>query len=217
MIPIYFETLLEFFVIKIGTGWVFSTLYMRLLVVIFFAISLNSIFSFFSKTRKLKMWVTFLIAVAPGIGISMIRPVWQGEYGSVEQLKNLPDLDISGLRNETKGMFSSGKGNQIVAFFTSNCPHCMNCSKKLGINIEAGMTLPVTTFFPGEADDANRFLDKNRGSEFNSYCLSDSTFLNNAGQSFPVTFLIDKDGKTLNYWKGDVVNYNALDYLLDME
>ncbi|MCG8575852.1 MAG: hypothetical protein MI810_13275 [Flavobacteriales bacterium] len=217
VIPLFFNDLLEFFVTKLGSGWVFSTLFIRLLVVIMLTICLREIFSLWKKSRKIKVWIIFLIALLPGIGISMLHPVYVGDYGTPAANTEEIELDITELSQATGNEFELGEGNHIIAFFTSTCPHCKATSNKLGINVEAGQKVPVTVFFPSLREDADRFLNENRGTKFDSYCISDQVFTNNAGNSFPITFLVDKDGKTLNYWRGDVISYNVLDDLLDME
>ena len=217
VIPFYFDSILDTMVQSMGIGWVFSTIYIRLMVVIFFAIFLNALFASFNKTRKLnKVWITFLIALGPGFGISMLHPIWQGDYGRPAQPEAHFNLDVEQLQIESDGAFETGE-KQIVSFFTTGCPHCMATSRKLGKNKAAGMKLPVTAFFPGERPDAQIFIDNNLGESFDFHTISDSTFLMNAGSSFPVTFLIDQNGKTLQFWGGDVLSFNVLDDLLDME
>lgn len=216
LIPFFFDQILTTFVVKLGIGWVFSTLYIRLLVIVFFAIFLNSLFASFEKTRKLnKVWITFLIALAPGFGISMISPIYVGDYGRPAQNESLKQLDIDQLSIESNGQFTTGK-KQIVSFFTTGCPHCMSTSRKLGKNKAAGMELPVTAFFPGTKEDAQIFINRNHGELFDFHAVSDTTFIDNAGNSFPVTFLIDEKGQTLKSWGGDVLSFQVLDDLMEM-
>lgn len=214
LIPWFFDDLLFYMVINFGTGWVFTTFFIRFLVILMLTIALKYLFSFWSKTAKLKIWVIFLIALLPGFGISFIAPIYQGDYGLV-QYETRP-LNFTELEAVTNGKFQKTDGYEVIAFFDQGCPHCKRTSFKLGVNIAAGQTTPVTAFFPGDESTMKRFLEENNGSSFSSYVIPDAIFVGNAGIAFPSTFLVDKDGNTINHWTGDVVNYSTLDYLLDL-
>lgn len=216
IIPIYFNEILEVFVVDLSAGWVFSTIYIRLLVIIFFAIALNFSFSIWSKTKSMKFWIVLLIAIGPGFGISFITPIYQSDYGFVQK-ENLPELNIDLLKSGTNENFQLAEGYQIIAFFTSGCPHCKKVSQKLGVNILAGQELPVIAFFPGLKENSDAFIEQNGGEEFSKYTIADSVFMSNAGAVYPSTYLVDKNGKTINHWTGDVINFSTLDYFLDSE
>lgn len=215
LIPIFFNELLQYMVVNLGTGWVFSTIYLRLMVIVFLAVGLNFIFSSFEKTKKIKFWITFLIALLPGFGISFIEPIYEGDYGYV-QSENLPELKLEELNTATNGAFKKSENMQIVCFFTSTCPHCKALSRKLGMNIQGGQQIPVNAFFPGDEESRKSFIAENNGAEFNSYAIEGELFIANAGNTFPATYLIDKDGKTLNYWSGDHINFSTLDYFMNL-
>ena len=216
IIPVFFEELLALFVTKLSAGWVFSTIYIRILVIIFFAVFLNLLFSNFEKTRKIKFWVVFLIAIVPGFGLSFISPIYEGDYGYVQK-EDLPQLNIEQLKEATQDQLEIEKEYEIIAFFTSTCPHCMSTSKKLGMNISAGQEIPVTAMFPGDKASAEGFLSANGGEAFTYFVIEGEPFAMNAGGSFPSTFLVNKKGETVNHWRGDVLNYSALDHLLSLE
>lgn len=215
-IPIFYTELLEFSVVFLSAGWVFSTIYLRLLVIIFLAIALNILFSYSKRLRKIRFGVVFLIALLPGFGISFISPIYEDDYG-ITQNEDPPILDIDLLKNETGGEFKITGNYILVAFLSTNCGHCMALSRKLGINQKAGQTIPIHSFFPGEEEYSSDFLKSNNGQAFQSYNITDTAFISQAGSSFPSTYLIDKDGKTINHWRGDVINYSTLDYFLDLD
>ncbi len=215
LIPIYFNDLLQILVVKLGSGWVFSTIYLRLMVIIFLAVSLNFLFKAFEKTRKLKFWITFIIAILPGIGISFIAPIYEGDYGYVQN-SQLPELSMASLQEATNNAFELNGEQQIVCFFTSTCPHCKALSRKLGMNIQGGQNIQVNAFFPGENEARESFINENNGTEFKSFTIDGELFVQNAGNTFPATYLIDKDGNTLNFWSGDHINFSTLDYFLDL-
>ena len=215
LIPIYYDDLLEFMVIHFHSGWVFTTLFLRFLNVIVLTIGLRYLFSIWPKTAKFKLWLLFLIALLPGLGISFIAPVYQGDYGTTSYSEN--KLDIEQLKSATNNKFGLKEGYQIVAFFDVGCPHCKRLSHKFGVNLDAGQKVPVTSFFPAEKDAVDNFLHENNGESFTAFSIPDSVFIANAGISFPSTYLIDKEGKTVKHWIGDLVNYTALDELLGLE
>jgi hypothetical protein len=216
LISYFLEDILSFFVVNLSSGWVFTTIYVRLLVIIAFAIFLNILFSMWKKTAKMKFWVVFLIALGPGFGISFISPIYQGDYGYTQNTV-LNDLNISQLQSGTDNQFELSKGNQLIAFFTSGCPHCKNVSQKLGKNIEAGQEIPVYAFFPGPKENSDTFIVENGGEKFTHFNIVDSIFMANAGVVYPSTYLVDENGKTINQWTGDVINFSTLDFFLDSE
>lgn len=215
IIPIFFYESLEIFVIKLGSGWVFSSIFIRFLVIVFFTIGLSFIFSAFEKTRRIKFWILFLIALIPGFGISFIAPIYETDYGYVQN-QELPELNLEELSSATNNAFEFSSEQQIICFFTSTCPHCKALSHKLGLNNAAGQDIDITVFFPSTKEDRERFILENNGATFNSHSIDKEVFLSNAGSTFPATFLIDKNGKTINFWIGDQVNFSTLDYFLNL-
>ena len=214
--PFYFESILFFSVANIGLGWVITTILIRLIVILFLTIVLVQIFSFFVRLKKIKTWIVFLIAIAPGFGISFISPIYETDYG----LRN----DDFPLNNQAVLSDSTGvdivpkNGYAVCAFFTTTCPHCMAASQKLGINIEGGQKTPVYTFFPGTLEDTENFLKVNNGSKFQYFLIDNADlFLNTSGGVFPSIFVINSKGETEYHWNGDEMNYSALDYLKSLE
>lgn len=214
--PLYFDSLLSGIVETTGLGWVFSTILIRLLVIIFLAISLRLIFSMFAKTKTLKVWLIFLIALLPGFGISFISPIYITDYGMLTDDMKLENIEV--LEIEIGGKLILEDSYNLVAFFTTSCPHCKAASEKLGANIKGGQKIQVTAIFPGEEGDTHAFLEEHKGLDFTSYLIDhDDLFLDLSGGTFPSMFLLDKDGKTVYHWTGDQLNYTGLDYLKSLE
>ncbi|MDA7803960.1 hypothetical protein N8987_05230 [Crocinitomix sp.] len=215
IIPIFFYELLEFLVAKLSAGWVFSSIFIRFLVIIFFAIALSFIFSAFEKTKRIKFWIIFLIALIPGFGISFIEPIYETDYGYFQH-NDPPAVNLNELATNTNNAFKFSNELQIICFFTSTCPHCMVTSHKLGMNIAGGQNIDVTVFFPSTKEDRERFINDNNGAAFNSYSIDQEVFLTNAGNTFPATFLVNKNGETINFWSGDQLSFSTLDYFLGL-
>lgn len=214
--PLNFNLILETIVVKMGLGWVFTTILIRLIVIILVALSLRLLTRAFQKTSKIKTWILVAIAFPVGFGISFISPIYITDYGMLTddmKLENIEALEI-----EIGGKLILEDSYNLVAFFTTSCPHCKAASEKLGANIKGGQKIPVTAIFPGEEGDTHTFLEEHKGQNFTSYLINhDDLFLDLSGGTFPSMFLLDKDGKTIYHWTGDQLNYTGLDYLKSLE
>ena len=215
LISIFYNDTLFYMVASLGTGWVFTTIFLRIAVMLSFWICVRYELSIWAVTRKIKGWLVFVIAMAGGFGISMISPIYQGDYGYVQFEK--PQLNVQRLSDATNGKFALAEGHQVVTFFEIECPHCRALCNKLGTNIAGGQKAPVATFFMAPQEEIDKFLNDNNGSKMKGFPLDPPVFLDNAGFSFPSTFLIDKTGAVVNHWNGDNINFSALDYLMDLE
>lgn len=216
LIPLNYYYLIGFSVVHLKAGWVFSTFFLRFLVIILFVLSLNLIFDFFKKTRKIKFGYVFLIGMIPGFGISFLSPIYNTDYGDLSD--KLVIEDLSELQEMTDGAYHVENQRHIVGFFSVDCGHCKNVSAKIGINQMGTQELEVHAFFAASIEDIKQFQENNYGREFHSYQIADvKKFLDLSGFEMPSIFLIDRDGTTMKHWTGDVVNYTALDYLSQLE
>ena len=216
LLPIYYDDVLVFLVTKVGAGWVFGTIYIRVLVIAFFAIGLYALFQLGDRLKKIKFIWVFLIAIGPGFGISFIEPIYQNDYGTynsdfkpenIVQLEEYMPIDLS-----------NSKEKKLIAFFTTSCPHCKVASRRIGYNFEGGQNIKMNAIFPGTMEDADSFIADNNGSEFNYYAIdNDSLFLALSGGSFPSLFLLSNENEVISHWTGDGINYSCLDYLANEE
>ena len=214
-IPFFYEEILNFFVVKLHSGWVFGSIYIRLLVIIFVAIAVHLIFSLLKKTKRIRFLWVFLLAIIPGFGISFIYPIYNTDYGLFHDEMKLSN--INELEKATDGQYEFNGKQQILLFVTTSCPHCKSVSKKLGTNLKAGQDLPVHAFFPIDNDESKKFLIQNNAEEFHSYSISENdSFVKFAGHTFPSLYLIDNKGNTKLHFTGDVINYTALDHFLTL-
>lgn len=215
-IPLSFERLVHFLVSELGIGWVNSTIILRIIVILLFTISLKNTFALISATRSIRSFYVMLIAIIPGFGISFISPIYTTDYGMLDDhLKLTYAKEIE--QNLTKQIFPAGKLH-VVAFFTLSCNHCEHASQKLGLNQKGGQKIPVIALFPASEGKPDKFLKSKNGEHFTPYSLTDDQlFVKAAGAEFPSIFLINSDGTTLRHWKGDNLNYTALDYLKSLE
>jgi len=215
LIPFKFYYLLFTLVIDLNSGWVFGTFFIRALVIIFFTIGLHLIFSHFKKTQKIKFIYTLLMSLLPGFGISFIQPIYNVDYGlySTEY-----KLDYEDFKMTTGELLDNEKNNHIIAFFTPDCGHCQTASYLIGINEMAGQEINTYAIFNSDMASIQKFLGDNQGDEFFAHNIGDmDKYLYYSEFEFPSIYLLDSEGTTLNHWTGDMFNYSALDYILDME
>ena len=216
LIPVFFENAIVFLVSKLGLGWVFSSVLLRVLVIVLFSVSLYQFFQLSQRLARLRFWLVLLIGLLPGFGISFISPIYVTDYGMFGD--DLILTDINELETSTGQKILSDGKYTLVAFFTTTCPHCQAASKRIGVNFDGGQLIPVTAIFPGSEGDTQKFLETNHGENFNALIIdNDDLFLKTSNGVFPSIFLIDKSGKTLNHWIGEELNYTGLDYLKSLE
>ena len=133
-VAIEYETVLYFFVLKLGLGWVYSSIFIRIIVAFFFIIGLNSIFKIFKRTRKVKKWRVVLIGIVPGFFISFgISPIYDIDYGMLND--NLKLETLADLSADTNGTYSHSERHELIAFLDVGCAHCKMALKKLLMNL----------------------------------------------------------------------------------
>lgn len=215
--PFYFDTLLDYTVQHTPLGWVMTTILIRLIVIVFFIVALKNLFAAFQKTKKLKTWIIVLIGLIPGFFISFaIAPIYNTDYGLFNDGVKLENVE--GIEAATNGTFVNESRPTLIAFVTTTCPFCKLACRKLGKNLKKGQNIKVDFIFPGNREDADRFLEENNGTEFNGHLMPDDpTFMGYAGYNFPSIFVVNVNGETDYHWIGDQMNYSALDYLLSLE
>lgn len=209
-ISLKFEENLEKIIYLINSGWVFSSITLRVLICLSFARGVQLIVKNFKPNWNVIL--IFSIGFIMGFGVSFISPIYETDYGDLS--KSDMNVDVKNLSNLTKNEFQFPYQASIITFFTSDCPHCKAASKKLGFVQSIGNTPPIFSFFPGNKEDTERFLNENNGKNFLYYLVENTEeFVNITQGTFPTIFLLDADGNTIKCWVGDQVNYTALDFI----
>lgn len=217
LLSMYLNDVLFYMVASFHTGWLFSSIFIRLLVILLFALGLREIFSISTKLGRLKFVYIFLIALLPGFLLSFaLSPIYQYDYGNFGALQPFGDPAVLNEGTENKSFLLDQEYN-LIAFFTTDCPHCKLACQRISATTNGDEKLSVNLFFPGNEVDTKRFLTENNGLKFDYHLTADNVFMNFAGFAFPSIFLVDKTGKTILHWTGDELNYNALDYLSSLE
>jgi len=196
---------------KTGIGWVASTIITRTLVCLSFARGIQILLKTFLP--KLNTILVFIGGLVVGFGVSFLTPIYQSDYGDFSTTDLT--IDHKGLSEITNGKYQIKKEPYIVAFFTTNCPHCKEASKHLGFLSQQNKLPPIVAIFPGNKNNTEKFIAKHNGQTFERYRLEDNEefFLDNSGAGFPSIFLINEKGETVKHWFGALLNYSALDYL----
>jgi hypothetical protein len=168
LISFEYEAVLYFFVLKIGLGWVYSSIYIRIIVAFLFIIGLNSIFKTFKKTSKIKKWVTILIGLVPGFFVSfIISPIYDIDYGLLDDKLKLEQF--ADLSEDTNFSYVHTDSHELIAFLDVGCGHCEMALKKMNANFTAGQNVPINLFFHNDSADVNRFLDENNSHHLNHH------------------------------------------------
>lgn len=216
-IPFFYTDLVRNTVLYLPIGWVVSSILIRLIVIVFFILFLKNTFQAFEQTRKIKNWVTVIIALVPGFFLSFaISPIYDIDYGMFDDGLKLPSRQE--VVTATENHYQASEGHEIMAFLDVGCGHCRLACQKLSINKEAGQTIPINLFFAGEKADIDHFIDENNGNNLDYHILqTEDSFVHLAGFEFPSIYLIKPNGETAYHWVGEKMNYSALDYLLDLE
>lgn len=215
LIGMQFYYTLFVFVTALKSGWVFGSIFVRLLVIIFTIIGLNLIFKSFEKTATLKYIWTVIMGAILGFGISFITPIYNSDYGDFSDSET---LNFEVLDSVAADVIKESPEQKVVAFFSTDCGHCKTTAFFLGINQEAGQSIPIYAFFNDYLDNVEVFLNENNGANFRTHIIGDmNQFLHLSGAIFPSVFLLDEYNNTIKHWSGDVVNYTALDEILAIE
>jgi len=215
--PFYFQEILIFSVVKIGLGWVISTVLIRLAVILFFIIALNAILLVIKKGNRTKLWIVLAAGIGPGFLLSFaIEPIYDIDYFMLGD--NLELSEFNQLEEASSQSYQRENHSEVLAFLDVGCGHCQLACQKFGINKEAGQTTPIHLFFANDSTDVHHFLESNKGQDLTTHFLKDeASFITFAGFEFPSIFVIDSTGKTTYHWVGERMNYTALDYLLSLE
>jgi thioredoxin-related protein len=210
-ISIFFNDSLANLVRKAPTGWVLSSIVLRIIISLSFARGFQLAVKVLRP--KIKSFLIFIAATLIGFGISFsFQPIYNTDYGNFGTTKK--SINIDNLKLETNQEFNLNGSNSIITFFTTDCSHCMEASKRLGYAQSIGNTPQIIALFPGNIDDTENFLDKNNGQHYKIHIIDNDTFFGEtAGGSFPSIFLVDKNGATIQHWFGDGLNYSALDLI----
>ncbi|MFT5822833.1 MAG: hypothetical protein ACI8ZM_004090 [Crocinitomix sp.] len=216
-IALEYEAVVYFFVLKLGLGWVYSSIFIRIIVAFLFIIGLNSIFKIFKRTRTVKKWIVVLIGIVPGFFISFgISPIYDIDYGMLDDKLKLETF--AELPNDTNDTYVHSGGSELIAFLDVGCEHCKMALKKLNANVAAGQVIPIHLFFHNDSSDVLNFMGNNNEESITlHYLQNEGQFIEHAGFEFPSIFLMNPQSETNYHWVGDEMNYSALDYLLSLE
>jgi len=205
-----FNNALSNLVSKSPMGWVSSSIILRLIISLSFARGLQLFVQNFVSI--IKPIFIFLIGILLGFGVSFITPIYTTDYSEM----NATDLqlDFDKLSLKTNNSILLNDKPIVIAFFSTNCPHCKTTSKLLGTSVNAGKSPKVYALFTGAKNDAENFIIENKGKNFKTILINDDAFFVKAsGGAFPSIFLLNAKGKTLRHWSGEL-SYPALDFII---
>jgi hypothetical protein len=207
-----FNDSLSNFVSKVSVvGWVTGSVILRLVISLAFARGIQLVYKSFTKNSR--SILVFSIGTLVGFTIVFIaQPIYAIDYGSFGTTDF--SINMEDLSKEVGEDISLNDKDALVVFFSTNCGSCIEMSNKIG-KLQAMEKSPqVIALFPGKEEDAIDFMNTNNGTGFRYYMIDNDTYFQEAANYvFPSIFLVGKDGKTIQHWEGNLMNYTAFDLL----
>lgn len=155
------------------------------------------------KTEKSSSWLSLLIIIPFFCLPFIISPLYIEDFESKSMSYNKKATDweiIESKFSEIK--ININEGEYIIAFFSTNCLHCNQLAKILGVtNRGFGSKKQILIVFPGNEKDSKSFIDRNKA-DFPFIRVTPDEFTKVAGFAFPSIFSI-KNGEILKHWTGD--------------
>jgi len=218
-IPFYFQDLLVFSVMKLGLGWVMTTILLRFFVILFFIFALNALLLLIKRGKRTRFVIVLAIGIVPGFFLSFaIEPIYDIDYFMLGDELVIENEKFVELEAATDSSYQRRNRYEVLAFLDVGCDHCQKACEKFGINKSAGQKVPIELFFANDSANVTHFLETYNGKDLSHHYLdSEKSFVKFAGYEFPSIFLIDPNEKTEYHWIGERMNYTALDYLLRLE
>lgn len=174
--------------------------YLTLAVIPFLVIAIISIRK---KTEKRNYWFSLLVIIPVLILPFIVSPLFIEDFESKSNQyeKNESDWVIIETKFADKNI-ELNEGKYIVAFFSTNCTHCNQLAKILGVSTRGfNSKKKIILVFPGNEKDTREFMNRNKV-DYPYIRVTPDEFTKVAGFAFPSIFSIE-NGKVLKQWTGD--------------
>lgn len=163
------------------------------------------------KTDKTNSWFSLLVII-PIISLPfIISPLFIEDYenNSYEYKKSSNDWEIIEKKFTEKNI-DINQGDYIVAFFSTNCVHCNELAKILGVSTRGfNSSKKILLVFPGNLEDTNNFLDRNK-IDYPFVRVTPQQFTKVAGFAFPSIFSLE-NGAVIKHWTGSNFSLSVRD------
>ena len=155
------------------------------------------------KTKKKNTWLSLLIIVPMFCLPFILSPLFIEDFESISNKYEKKNTDWPVIENKFNNQnVDLNSGNYIVAFFSTNCKHCNQLARILGVTTRGfNSKKNIVLVFPGNEEDTKKFLDRNKVN-YPYIRVTPDEFTKVAGFAFPSIFSIE-NGKVLKHWTGD--------------
>lgn len=182
--------------------------YLTISIIPFFIISL---FLLRKNDERKNSWLSFLI-ILPFVALPfIINPIFIDDFES--RAKEYNTVDKNWKIIETKFLekkIDLNKGEYLIAFFSTNCMHCNQLAKVIGVSKRGfNSKRKILMVFPGNEEDTQAFIQRNK-SDFAYIRVTPDEFTKVAGFSFPSLFSL-KNGQVIKHWTGNLFSYKVRD------
>lgn len=163
------------------------------------------------KQESKNSWLSLLIILPFASLPFIINPVFIEDYEnkSNEYTTNEQDWNIIKTKFLEQGI-ALNDGEYLVAFFSTNCKHCNELAKVIGVSKRGFKSnREILMVFPGNDENAQAFIKRNKA-EFKYIRVTPDQFTKVAGFSFPSLFSL-KNGKVDKHWTGNNFSFIVRD------
>ena len=163
-----------------------------------------------STLTKTSWWSLLVGGLVIG-GVFALNPLFIDDYESKPKEYTYKAKDWEIIKSKFKEQdIDLNQGNYLIAFFSTNCPHCNDLAKAFGTTYRGfGSQRKVVLVFPGNEEDTKAFIERNK-SDFPYIRVTPDEFTKTAGFAFPSLFEID-NGKPVLHWTGTSFNFKVRD------
>lgn len=154
----------------------------------------------FSSISWSKWWITALIILAPVVTIFIINTVTFSHefvYNPDEKVE-IEFEKFSNITNENDTI-NFKKGNRLIAFFSSQCPHCKIAAQKIELMNKKMKLPPITFVFLGRDSTITKFREETKSTLPYIRTEDIDLFFNQTNSVVPCIYYLE-NGIVKNRW-----------------
>jgi len=171
---------------------------------------LSYVFLKFSEATK-SSWLSLIVILPVFALVFALNPLFVENYESVSAPYKQKNKDWKVIADAFKKQgVNINEGNYLIAFFSTNCPHCNDLAEAFGVTYRGYKSKrKVLLVFPGNIEDTDAFIARNK-CDFDFVRVTSDEFIKVSGFSFPAMFTTE-NGKVLKHWTGDSFSFTVRD------
>ena len=210
-----FLGLILFYTVDLMLGWNNLLTDQKLLFFTFSKISsvallpiliLGYVFLKFSESGR-NSWLSLVVILPAFALVFALNPLFIENYESIATPYKQKQKDWKVIADAFKKQdIDINQGDYLLAFYSTNCPHCNDLAEAFGATHRGYRSKrKVLLVFPGNVEDTDAFLDRNK-CEFDFIRVTSDEFIKVSGFSFPSMFTTN-DGVVQKHWTGDSFSF----------